>query len=451
MRILPWTALAVLGCNPKVPPHLQLTPDPDAAAKSVVVRDVPSAVALIIGPDPLARSPTLPSVASLEALPDGAALAAFSRVISEVERGEGQIERSLQQLEDDWRGTPVVALSRGYRLRIAENQLAQVSPRPDDTERQLVGLITPLIGESGEQSTLPRRPLEWLVGDQRAVAARAAADRWVLTGWLSTVSEDLAVVGKPLSAPLYDGLRQTPTGRLLVARAAHTTSDTRAAWTDLQRATALALSRVAADRDREQAAFAELKRSMATELAIEGDPEPVLLRRAAAGLTLGAGDDTAAGGALLALAALRWLDACEIAPCTGVDRVETMHAAEAYDPKVAKLAILWQVIALKDVIDTMEVAHDTVLFPDAMVDMVDALIGTGGGPLEARLLRRRRPDPQTWLVVARAVGAEGVTTWEGVRAAVGAHLENEVQRAMDTTTSEETRSILERIGRRALP
>jgi hypothetical protein len=290
-----------------------------------------------------------------------------------------------------------------------------------------------------------------LLGDGSAAEVRDYADRWVLAGWLSAPAVDLEVVGSPMSAPMYDGLRETPMGKLVLARATGADVDTTAAWADLERATHLALSRVAADRDKEQAAFAALKKEVADDLGIEGDPEPLLLRRAAAGLTAGAVDDRAAGGALLALTALRWLDACEVEPCTGVDRVEVMHAAERYHPDVAALASQWQVIALKDALDTMDVAHDTVLFTEAMVDLVDALSGTGGGPLEARLLRNRRPDAQTWLILARAVGTEGVTEWEGARAAVGAHLENEVQRTTKQNSDAEVLALLERISRRALP
>lgn len=444
MTVRSWFLLTLAGCPRKVPEHLQLHPETGGAA--VEVTDLPSALAALVGRDPLARSPVLPDPARLDALDGGPPLAAFVRGIRSIERGEGPTERVLQQLEDEWRTTAVVALARGYRLRIAENELVGQLDS-DEAQRQVVRLVTPLTGGVAE-ATLPRRPLEWLGEEPEPV--RAYAERWVLTGWLAAPEIPLGAIAGPMAGPQYDDLRESRVGRLLVARATAAAAPPDAGMRDLDRATRLALERAAADRDGEQAAWSDLKKAAADEV---GDPDPiaVLLERAAAGLTAGAGDDGSAGGALLALAALRWVDRCDRPPCAGIDRVETMQFASRWSPEVDRLAAAWRVVALKESLDTLEVGRDTAMFPAAMVDLVDALLGTGAGPLEAEILQKRSPDAQVWLSVSRAVGAEGVTDWEGARVAIGQHLEREATRASTLWTDERTKALLARVADRAVP
>lgn len=441
-------ALLFAGCPRQVPDHLQLKPDPSSQL-TVPITDERSALAAIIGKDPLTRSPMLPDPNVLEALDGGLPLAAFVRQVRAVEIGQGPVERVLQQVEDDWRATPAVPLSRGYRLRLAENELAGVGTEADAAHGQVVVLITPLSSGPADP-TLPRRPLEWMGEHDRPEDVRTYAERWVLTSWLATPEIPIEVVVGPLGAPQYDGLRESPVGKLVMARASGASGDATAGLADLGRATSLALQRAAADRDAEQAAWADTKKAAADEL---GDPDPVgkLLERASTGLTDAAMADKAAGGALLSLAALRWIDRCGAPPCIGVDRVEVMQFASRWDPEIAELAGIWQVIALKETLDSLEVGRETALFPDLMVDLADALLGTGAGPLEASLLRKQRPDAQVWLSVCRAVGTEGVTDWEGTRVAVGEHLEREVARTLALTQDPELRSLLERVGNRAVP
>jgi hypothetical protein len=128
-----------------------------------------------------------------------------------------------------------------------------------------------------------------------------------------------------------------------------------------------------------------------------------------------------------------------------------MQFASRWSPRIAPLAATWSVIALKESIDSLEVGRDTALFPEAILDLSDALLGTGGGLLEMEILRRRRPEPQVWLTVARAVGDEGITDWEGVRIALGHHLAAEARRAGALVEDAEWKAILERVEKRAVP
>lgn len=445
-------AVTVLGsgCPRPIPDHLRLDA-PTSSTPAAPITDLPSALRAIVGRDPLGRSPVLPDVAALEGIDGGAPIAAFVRQVQAVEGGDGPVERLLQQVEDDWRTTAAVPLARGYRLRLAETALSNLAADPDGAERSVVSLITPL-GAASSDPTLPLRPLAWLGGAERPDVIRAYAERWVLTSWLASPELPVEVLSDPISGPQYDGLRATSIGSLVVARATRAAAPdgVAPALADLRRATVLALTRAAADRDVEQARWAEQKRQLVDEL---GDPDPIafLLRRAASGLVPDAGSDQSAGGALLSFAALRWIGQCASAPCAGVDRVEAMQFASRWHPQVAELAAAWQVVALKEAVDGLEVGRDTTRFPVVMIDLADTLLGTGAGPLDAQLLRKQRPDEVVWLALCRAVGTEGVTDWDGTRAALGGHLAREAERAGGLTTDPSLGEPLGRVRSRAIP
>lgn len=433
--------LALLGCPRPIPDHLRLEPTAaDAAPVSIV--DLASAVAAVVGADPLARSPYLPPGNVLDEIPDAAPLAAFVRQVRTLEAGAAPFERGLQALEDDWRGTAAVPLARGYRLRLAETA-AVSGPVTDGVQLQLVGLLTPLSVTEADP-TLPRGPLAWL-GDTTPVAY---GERWVLEGWLGSPTIPIAALAGPLAAPQYDPLRTTALGQLIVARAGGAEVPYDPAFADLRRATRLAVLRAAADRDAEQASWADTKRALAAEL---GDPDPIgrLLERAAGGLVPAAAADRAGGGALLAITALRWVDRCT-AGCAGVDRVETMARAGAWDPEIAELSAAWQAVALKEAVDTLEVGRETVMYPEAILRLADALVGTDAEPLAATALRKARPDAAVWLSVSRAVGADDSTDWEGARVGLGKHLAAVATRAAVVAADPEVKAALERIATRAV-
>lgn len=437
----------LLSCSRTVPPHLQVpTDDGTANMPDVAVSDRATAVAATIGADPLARTPVLVNDAVLESLPGTGPLVAFGRAVRALERGDGQTERTMQLLEDEWASTVAVPLSRGYRLRIAENQLTtRLTPASADA---LIGLLSPLVPVDPKQ-TAPRSAMHWLGRDLTPALVRGYADQWVLAGWLAHPRIPTAPVADLLARPQYDGLRESPLGALLTARRADGVAE-EGAWPALQRATGLALEQAAADRDAEQARWSDVKTTVGTELGTD-DPIGTLLQAALSGSTPGAHDDRAAGAALLAWAALRWRGACGLPSCIGVDRIDMVRMSGRWHADLEPLAATWRVIALKESIDTLDSGRDTVLFPKAMVDLVDALLGTGARPLEASLLRKARGDGAVWLGLSRAVGEEGTVDWEGARAALGRHLQGEAAQARSVVTEPEWKERLERIRRRAIP
>ena len=119
-----WMALLVLaGCAPRVPAHLRVVPTEEQQAEATW-NDAASLVAYLVGDDPLVRAPKLPAVEKVEEV--SAPIADWVREVSRLEQGDGQVARQLQQLEERYPNTVVVPLARGYRLRMAENQLGNL-------------------------------------------------------------------------------------------------------------------------------------------------------------------------------------------------------------------------------------------------------------------------------------------------------------------------------------
>lgn len=441
-------ATCVAGCG-KVPTHLQVQP-PTTDAVDRSVTDARSAVALLARRDPLVRAPTVPDRPSAAALTGDPWLVAWMDGTLALERQQGDPDAGLEALESQWPGTPVVALTRGQRLRLVETALARSQTLDDATEAQIAGWLTPLRPDQADTG-LPRKPLDWFATPgELPAAARAWGERWVMVGWLDAPAIPVTALLPALTAPMYDGLRATPTGALLLARAQGASGPVDAAWADLRRATSLALEQSSADRDSEQRAWSDRKKAVAAELGSD-DPIRTLLERSLAALTAAAGDDRAAGGALLAHGALRLRNQCADAPCGGLDRVDQIATAAAWGTEPAELAAIWRVIALKDAVDRMDVGAESVAFPGAMVDLVDALAGTGAGPMAADLLRVRRGEARTWHNLALALGAEGVTDWAGARQALGAHLDREAKDAITKCTDPTLVPLLQRIDVRVRP
>lgn len=443
--------LLLAGCIHPIPDHLRIRTSADQAAAEVEITDLKSALSTMVNRDPLVRTPRLVDEVAVEALEGGMPVAAWIRTVRDLERGEGQVERSLQQLEDRYPATAVAALSRGYRFRLAENRVANANAEIDlQAQHEVVSLITPLRAGVFDD-TLPLPPLAWMGDTERPTdAVRAFGERWVLTGWLHGPEIPVEVIASGLAAPMYDGLVKTPTGALLHARIEKRSANVQPALEQLERATLLALTRAAADRSSEQGAWADMREAASSELGLD-DPVVGLLQRARDGLTAGAVDPRAAGGALLAIGAMRWEGNCGELTCAGVDRVETMRSAGRWSPEIERLSAVWRVVALKEALDTMDVGHATVMYPKAMTALVDALIGTGAGPLDLHLLRRRSPDPAVWLALGRSVGADGITDWTACRAALGDHLKRQAEQALALSLDPELATLVERISVRAIP
>lgn len=432
---MPTLWLTLLACQHQVPSHLLPPSQRTGQTELPPVETVDDALRVLLNGDPLARTPRMPPREELDAL-GSPSLTAYTGLVRELEQGASSAELSLQQLENAWRGTVAVPLGRGYRVRVVENQLASEPERTEATDARLLALLTPL-ARPAEESGLPRLPMEWAVGDgDLRKRSLELADTWVLTGWLDAPDIPLGPTSKALDGLPFDGLKESALGELIQARAAGASAESDAGMTHLREATELALFRVAADRDKEQGEWAA---TLAEARGATGSDDPILfhLQAARTALTPAAGDDDAAAGALLAIHASRWVETCPQPRCRSLDRTDALHAVTRWPGEAAVLAQVWQVIALKQALDTMETAHDTVLFPVALADLLDALIGTGGGPFPGELVRYRSASPSVWLLLGRSVGAEATTEWGLAKAALRAHLANQADRAREAVSAHE--------------
>ncbi|MDP6945784.1 MAG: hypothetical protein QF464_16660 [Myxococcota bacterium] len=441
------TVALATSCAKPVPAHLALTTAGDASDATRPLQSLDDTLAFMINADPLARRPVFPVNSQLSDEADYGTVVAFITAIRNLEGGRGERMGTLHRLHREYAGTPVSPLVRGYALSVAERPLAQPDPLEDELVEAL-SLLTGLPPGPEEAPTQARHPFDWLGGGDDPRQVRAYADRWVLSGWLDAPNIPVHAAAEGLGGPQYALLSESPTARLILARAASADADPSPAWDDLAHATLLSLTRAAADTDAELGAWADQKADEAE--ALGANPVKVLLDRAFEGLIADAASDRSAGAALLVIQAHRWGGTCAWTPCEGVDRSAAMTAAGRWHPEVRTLARVWQVIALKDALDSMDVGHDTVLFPKAMTLLIDALNGLGAGPLDVRLLRWNRPDPSAWEALGVAVGREATTDWDTVNLGLGGFLQDEARAVAKATEDPEMKSLLERIATRAL-
>jgi hypothetical protein len=416
----------LLACSKAVPEHLR-PPEPAAPASRPSPPQAPTAtepelVARMVGADPLGRATPDLDPDQVSDVPGGAPYAALLRHSAALDPSLEPDLAALRALEEEHRGTPLVALSRGARLRLAESLLAGGSATDPAVTGRVLALLTPLPADRSDEG-LPLSPLHWTGADgPTREGLLATGDRWVLIGWLDGPDTPLEPVARTLGATPFDPVRATPAGRLVraAARSApEAPTELEAGLADLRAATLLALRTAASDGNRAQEALAAHRATLREELGTD-DPLGLFLARARTRLTAAGPDARAIGGALVAIHAERWHGTCPDAPCVGLDRVAGFEAGARWDPEAGRLAALWALLALEEALDGVEVARDTVRHPRAMVDLVDALLGVGAVPPDPRILRQRRPDASTWLALGRAAEVEPTTTWEEARAALSA-------------------------------
>jgi hypothetical protein len=437
----------VLGCTRKLPPELALPPE-EVEAAPVEVADLEEALTVILGGDPLARRIRPLPRDTLQAVDGGEPVADALSALGQLERGvHADRALALQVLERKHRGTAVTALARGYALTLADHELARYMGDPKQPELAAIApLLTPLL-TSTTRDDVVRHPLAFLVGTRSFdETMRRYGDHRVLSGWLDGPGIPLGPVADALRSSSFDALADSGVGKLVMARGRGDTGDAEAAVATLRRATSLYLEEVAADRDSEQTRWNAKRAALVDELGAD-DPVEALLLRARAEGTAAAADDRAAAAAWLADLALQWRDACSWAPCRGLSRTSDMRQAGSWHPDIDPLADIWRAAALKSAVDSMDVGHDTVAFPFALVDLTDALMGTGASPLTMDLTRRRYAEPKVWGWLTASLGSDEATTWEDARRAIGTHLQRVAQEAAAGAADD---AWLQRVAKRAV-
>lgn len=438
--------LCSLACiNRTIPPHL-IAQKVESPSGQNPVTNKQELISTILQGDPLARHITWPTTSEWRTLSHLNAIAALVTVIEEIERGAGVASESLRVVETSWPDSEVVAMARGYRAKMVEGIISTASDQTvsDEDELQLLLLTSQLLSSSTNTEHESTGLLKIVFGEAPILSW---VDGWVLRGWLSSPNVDLSAVGSALEVERFARLLETPEGALIHARFSQLEGDTSMGWSQLERASLLQLTKAAADRDSEQGAWADLRAVTAAELQTD-DPVGTLLTEALSNLTAGASKDRATSGAIIAMSALRWTNRGQLHQRGGLDKIDFLRAADRFDSDQA-LTDIWRVIALKEALDTLDVGRETAMFQPGLVALVDALLGTGAGPVYTDTILQDAPSEVVWLAIGRAVGEEGATDWERARAALGAHLEIIAQRAARKSSSTEQKRLLMRIASRA--
>ncbi len=443
----------LLACAPReVAPYLRAPAAEAPVEAPAPVTDLPSAIAAIIGRDPLARHPDPLRPGAFADLPGGEALESWAGQA----RSVGSCEEPALTLEQRWRGTAVVALVRGAALACLEAQLLR-GGQPDASQTHaLFAWIGPLSYDDRPLPSDARDPLAWLGPLDPATARRmlvAIAERRVLLGWLDGPEIPVGPVAALLRPPLYDRLLSEPAGALIDARAVSRSDPARgeAGRALLSEVTALALQKVAADRDAEQAHWRERRAELQRTLGLQENQDPVRhqLERARETLVGDARSDRSTGLALVALSAARLTGPCEPGACRDLDRTSTLAAAERWGPEVAPLARAWQVYALKSVTDALEVSLERPSFGALMPDLLDALAGTGEARFPAVILRRGLASPQLFLDLSRGAGGPDQIDGPGMLLNLKTRLALVAERALALELRPEIAEPIERIRARA--
>lgn len=404
--------LLLLACGVReIPEHLK--PDAPTAAQAVVVEDLPTAFAVTLAGDPLARRPRPPDDATLATFPGAEPLRDFAALT----RAAPTDPAAWSAFERERRGTLAVGLARGWRLGAVEAMIGPLAQGDEAAARTALLWLSGL--RDAPTLTVPYSPW-FFVGDPVSPEQlRAYGERWALRGFLDGPDTPLEELARLLGDTTYDRLTSEIEGQVILSRASAPRPAPPAALGDLERLLGLFLERATADSDKEQAAHRA--RVLALPGASGADPLPAYARSVAAGLVPQAGDDEGAGGALLAVGLARWL---ELRP-EALDRADTFAAAGRYSPRLQLWADVALAAALKDAIDRLEVGLKHERFAEALPRLADALLGLGA-PVDISLLERRAPIHGAWLTLTRAAGRpDGTTQEEGLtalRALLGARL-----------------------------
>jgi len=409
--------MGLTACARHIPSHLELNASPSEAVESTSPQ---TAFERLVQNDPWARYLSDAARQRLITRTPEQAKREVEEALLAIESRKVSAGRALSRLERTWSTTAVPALLRGYRMQLTQ---AQWGPSEDGDLRRYTQAVSLLTGlhESRPPEQGARSSWGWIRNAPPPdVLPYAYLDRWLLRAWQADPSLPLQHLSEPLISGTRQRLAATPEGALLLARGQapeackQTVPD---AWASLILATDLALQRAAADRDHEQAIWSDRRRATQHELGIDGDPVAHLLETSHSRLTQCAADDRAAGGALLANAAIRWTQGCTKG-CDGLDRTFSMTQAGRWHDDAAQLASIWLVIATKESIDTMEVARSTVMFRAAADDLLDLLMTLSPGGVDSYPLYVQSPNATFWNRLGQALTEDKITSWAELKAAL---------------------------------
>ncbi len=414
----------MLACTQKTPPGLGLIPSGNAI-EAPEPNDPGQWRRWLLAGDPLARR------LKRTAVVQDAGYAAWAGLPRDARPD------AVWFLEAGAAGTASVALLRGARLAGAETAL--------DDPVSLTRWMLPLSEPGPGVLESPRPPLAWL-GIERADAALPVLERGVLLGWLGAPDIDTLAAATLVGEDAWARLATTPAGMLILGRNGAGEAPSETARSVLVDVTTFALEEAAADSAKEHEALKTRRLALA---GTEGeDVVGTRLERALSELAPAARDDTVAGMALVAHAALRWRGRCPDVPCGGFDRMDQLRAAARFGPEPARLAAVWRTIAWKGAVDELWAAWERPQVLRAMDRIVELAADAAPRELDRTMVLRPAPDAAWILPVTRAVGGPEATSKEGLFRALYTRVALEARAAAVVAPAEA--KALGRIERRAL-
>jgi len=413
-----WTLIFILGCAKEIPPHLQVH-----SVESPQVSG-PATLETLVGSDPLLRRPKPRTQGDWDALSEAPAIETWARTA----RRTDPFPADWATVETATRGTIGVPLARGARLAAIEVTQGEW----DEALQQQIAAWLGLSGVEARPATAtPAEPLAWLSGhngQEKLQTVRHIATRMVLEGWFDSPAISLDAAAQALESDAHTRLADSPYGRLILSRASDL-QDPEAAKSGTQffwEATGHALEWAAADSDAEQAHMQEKRTAFRAQR--NSTPSAWNLSRARELLRLNATSDASTGLALVTIAAERIEGSCPDTPCEGLDRVASLTRAGRWHPEAAAGASVWQVIALKRALDTLEVSLDKPALYRRLPQIADALAGSQEATIELAFLRHRTATPGMMLTISRMAG--GQPTSDAMQAIEA--VEERLKKACDT-------------------
>ena len=398
----------------------QQVTEPTGAPESYV--DVLSQV---LHGDPFVRRARPLAEETLARFEDARDLARWQQDIAGLESSGTINAVNLSYLQARYRGRIGAVLTAGYRLQQLEDGIA--TQASGDPTVRLLPWVTPIVPGNGNGADDDAAWPLASAGTPAVNVLRHLGEREVLRSWLLTEAP-LTPVAEALESTLYDSVREQRLARLIRAAATTDTTDPTPELQYLMVATRLAVQRAAADRDHEQAAYADARADIRTSMGFERPIRDALAKSFDAALPF-AGSAEGRWTAVLSDHLLFYERACEDLPCAVPGRTSHLSQLAGRSPTLDPYIALWKVIAMDRALDGMDLGRKTVRYPWAMMELADVLLGTGAGALNTDLLLHEPDSAEGWSAVSTALDAPH-TSWEATREQLGVHLEALVDDAL---------------------
>ena len=191
-----------------------MEPPPAERAPTAAPTTLEAAADQLVQTDPLLRRARPETPEHWAAVPQAGPLVAWAALAA----GTTPPPKEWDRVEANFPGTLAVPLVRGAALAVLEAATAGGTLGPD-AEVEVLPWLGPVVVDGAALPAAARGPLEWLGGAPEEARGRILhiAERRTLLGWLDGPDLPTAAAAGALQPGVYDRLRDSPTGALLLA------------------------------------------------------------------------------------------------------------------------------------------------------------------------------------------------------------------------------------------